>query len=426
MYVLVRSRYRPSRRGGRWQEADFTNELVTTLAAKYGDIYLYIQYPGQGEPVTRALHWVNVTNWLNDVEPTVTVQEWLTSLGNKALPFDAELPNEKIRLVKYAQAWHCGYNFTPVARGGHPLDQGSDFHKEDLLMTHPKHQPSKIRDYSMISVNGYFHLCDYTSAGVRIIDGNTTLRKCNDNQIGVYSFETIGKLTFVPIVDSMISGLNPTAPLWDGTYLTMPENVDIENKTVLLVTGGYLNVLSSVYNRVGERTWRVQFGNMMFLDRYLESYHAMDLSSLGLTFDKENPTLFNVDELKNNDVIRKYLTLSQSFFVIVDSQSFFQEYEAVEYLNLPGRYFDNKYDRSPLVGAYGRMLDYHTIKEPHHEGIIPQHENMYVYCAVLNRRNSYDANTRAWPEQEIVDGGRYPAHPFRDETAYYRILGVEG
>lgn len=426
MYVLVRSRYRADRRNGRWKDANLANELVTTLSANYGDIYLYIQYPGPGEAITKVLRWDNVVTQLSSVDPSVTVQQWLTAIGNQTLPFESKIPSEDVRLVKYAQAWHCGYSLQPVARQGHVDAGGSSFHKEDLLMVHPTHSPKDVYEKALITVNGFFHLCDYTSAGLRIIDGNTTLRKGNDNQVGIYSFEKIGNVKYVPITDSMVSGQNAEAPLWDGTYVTIPEGVDIENKTVLLVTGGYLSILSEDYQRVGSRTWRVRFGAMMFLDRYFDSYYAMDLSSLGLTIDPENPTLFKVDELKNDSVIRKYMTLSQSFLIVVDSPSFFQEYEQVEYLNLPGRFIDSKYDRMPLVGAYGKMLDYHVIKEPKLDYIIPKVENQYVYCAVQNRRNHYDANTRPWPQQRIVDSGRYPAWRFRHETAYYRVFGVEG
>ncbi|AEH03572.1 virion structural protein [Pseudomonas phage PhiPA3] len=426
MYTLVRARYRLDRRAGRWIEANLANELVTTLSAKYGDVYLYIEYPGTGGAVQKALHWDNVINWLNEVDTTVTVQQWLTSLGNRTLPFDATLPNEDVRLVKYAQAWHCGYNVQPVATNGHVDQQISKFEKQDLLLTHPKHAPQKIRDYSMVTVNGMFHLTDWTDAGVRVIDGNTTLRRSNDNQIGIYSFETIGKLTYIPVTDEMITSQGETAPLWDGAYLTMPAGVDLTNKTVLLVTGGYLNVLSNVYTRVAERTWRISFGKMMFLDRYIESARCMDLSSLGLTINANDPTEFVVNELKNDAVIRAYLTLSQTFFVIVDSPTFFHGYEPVEYLNLPGRFIDETYNRLPMVGAYGRMLDYHTIHEPHETYLVPDKEPMYVYCATRNVRHDYDAEHMNWTQQGIINGGRYPAHPFRDETAFFRVMGVEG
>lgn len=425
MYILVRSRYRVDRRAGRWLEADLSNEKVTTLSAKYGDVYLYIEYPGPGEPILKALHWVNVFNLIAGVAPDVTVQQWLTSIGNKTLPFDKELPNEKIRLVKYAQAWHSGYNIRPIGRNSHVDSTISKFEKEDLLLTHPKFKPEFIRDYSMTTVNGYFHLTDWTEDGVRLYDGNTTVRKCNNNQIGQYTFEKIGKLQYVPITDEMIS-VGEGSDLWNGTYLTIPKEVDIENKTVLFVSGGFLNVLSNVYERTNDRTWRIHFGNMMFLDRIIRSRLDMDLSSLGLDFDPKDPTLVNVKQLKADSTVRAYLKLSQTFFVVVDSISFFQYYEPLESLRAPGRFVDTKAEQYPLVGAYGKMVDYHNIREPGiHNPDIPI-EQLYVFCGTDNIRYNYDANKVDWTQQNLVDGGCYPAHPFRYETAFYRMLGVEG
>jgi len=425
MYQLVRSRYRLDRRAGRWLEADLKDALVSTLSVVYGDVYLYVEYPGPGEPILKALHWSNVANMIVDVAPTVTVQQWLTSVGNKTLPFDKELPNEKVRVVKYAQAWHSGYNIRPVGRDTHVDYAISKFEKEDLLMTHPKFDPQFIRDYSMTTVNGYFHLTDWTDAGVRIYGGNETVRKCNNNQIGQYSFETIGKLKYVPITDDMISK-GEGSDLWNGTYLTMPDDIDLENKTVLFVSGGFLNVLSNVYERTNDRTWRIHFGNMMFLDRIIRSIQDLNLSSLGLSYDPKDPTRINVEKLRSDECVTAYLKLSQTFFVVVDSISFFQYFEPLESLRAPGRFVDISTNQYPLVGAYGKMLDYHNIKEPgiHNPDIsIPQ---LYVYCATDNIRYNYDANRVNWMEQPQVDGGCYPAHPLRHETAYYRILGVEG
>lgn len=427
MYILVRSRYRQDRRAGRWKEADLANEQIGSLAANYGDIYLYVEYPGAGQPVQKALHWVNVLNLLNKYPTTMTVQAWLTAVGNATLPFETTLPNESIRTVKYAQAWHVGYNVQPRARLGTVQHESSPYYKEDLIITHPKFTPQRIRDNCLISVNGYFHLTDWTNDGVRVIDGNTTVVKCNDNQIGLHSFETIGGLNFVRITPDMIKAQAEGTPLWDATYLTLPDDIDLTNKTVLLVTGGYLNVLSDVYTRVSERTWRLSFGKMMFLNRFLQSVREMDLSSLGLSDYPADPSLFDVQELKADHVISAYLSLSQSFFVIVDSPSLFQAFEPVQYLNLPGRFISSERIQYPLTGAYGRMLDYHVIKEPGMaEQSYPATEALYVYCSTENKRYDFDAHHRPWTKQTSVNSGAYPAHPFEHETAYYRIIGVEG
>ncbi|MNW99026.1 hypothetical protein D3C86_284960 [compost metagenome] len=414
MYTLVRARYRVDRRKGRWQEADLSNAIVTTLSTTYGDVILYIGYPGPGQQQLKALKFDNVTTWMNNVSPTATVQEWLTSIGNQSLPFEATLPNETERLVRYAQAWHAGYLAQPKGRDLHINSPASKFVKEDLILTHPTHSYADYDKYCLTTVNGYFHITDYTTDGIRVLDGNKSVRRANNNQIGVYSFETIGAIQKVPITESMIKPQRLGAPLNDASYISMPSNINIENKTVLLVVGGYLQVLGKVYKPVGDRTWRIEVGASMFLDRYIQSVKELDLDMLGLTIDPKNPTLMSLEQMRSDEVVMKYLTMSQSFFVVVDTPSFFQDFEPIEWLRLPGRFIDSTGDNLPLVGAYGRMLDYHTIHEV----------DTFVYAGTNNMRYDYDANHTNWQTKAIVDGGRNPAHPYTHDEAFFRVLGA--
>lgn len=414
MYVLARSRYRANRCNGRWLEADLSKEIITTLSAKFGEVILYIDYPGPKGTQQKALLFDKISPMMNNVLPTVTVQQWLTAVGNQTLPFEAKLPNEKERYVKYAQAWHAGYKAYPKGRNQHVNSTTSAFSKEDLLVTHPKHKYADVDKYCLFSVNGYFHISDYTDQGINIYDANKSIRRANDNQIGIYSFEQLGTIQKVPITTKMVKPQKPGAPLNDAAYISIPNNINITNKTVLLVLGGYLQVPGKVYKPVGDRVYRVELGANMFLDRYIQSVKQLDLDHLGLTIDPANPTLMSIKQMQSDDTVMKYMTMSQSFLVIVNTPMMFQDFEPIEWLRLPGRFIDPSGDNYPIVGAYGKMLDYHTIHEV----------DTYVYAATENVRHDYDANHRRWLQSTIVDGGRYPGSPFQHEDAFYRVLGT--
>jgi hypothetical protein len=87
----------------------------------------------------------------------------------------------------------------------------------------------------------------------------------------------------------------------------------------------------------------------------------------------------------------------------------------VEYSGLPGRYFNYSKTNAPLMGAYGRALDYHTVQE----------EAVTVLHTSENLRHHYDANRRKWRTSAAVDNGRYPSNPFRHTHAFLRLMGTE-
>ncbi|ARV77324.1 virion structural protein [Pseudomonas phage Noxifer] len=413
MYQLVRARYRKDRRAGRWVEADLSNALVSTLATVYGEVMLYITYAGF--PGQKALRFDKTMNFRRGIDTSLTVQAWLTSVGNTTLPWETTLPNETVRLVEYGHAWHMGYDIQTRGRHTNIETLTSAFVQEDLMLTHPKFDPQYIDEHCLFTVNGFVHLSDWGTDGVRIVDGNSTVRKSNDNQVGLISFENIGKIRKVPITEAMLSKQNENTPYYQTTYVTMPDDVDMENKTVLLVLGGYLHPFSKSYVRVSDRAWRIELQNILFLERYIESVKGMNMDQLGLSDDPENRTLFSVEEMQRDSAMLGYLTMSQSFFVVIDAPSMFHELEPLEYAGFPGRYLNRDGRQLPVVGAYGRTLDYHTIHE----------HGYYVYVCTNNFRFDYSANFSNWTRDRLVNGGLYPHTPRRPAQAYLRILGTD-
>lgn len=415
MYTLSRAFHRQDPRRSRWVEFDAAKEPIASLLAEKGDVWLFITYPGyDGE---KALRLKTVPRWINQYStPSTTVEEWLTNLENRTLPWAETLPSFEDHYVRYVNAWHAGYQIDPIARDGTIEQGGSDYDKEDLRVWQDGLDPNHIARYCLFTVNGLFHPIDWGEDGVIIREGNTSLRHANDNQIGLYSFNEVGAVTYVPVTDEMVTPLREGEPLHKAVYLTLPDDVDTDGKTALLVVGGYLQALGSGYTRVGDRTWRVELQHLSLPERYFDSCTALDLSSLGLTEYEHNATLTSLKEFQSDATVRAYLTLPQTFFVVVDAESMFHEWEILEPCGgLPDRYLTYSYGYLPLVGAYGRALEYHAIEEPPY----------WVLATTPNRRHHYDFRTRPYNKGKAFDAGRYPALPTTRAHAYFRYLGTQ-
>ncbi len=414
MYSLHSAHVRVDRRNDRWEKKDLANTTLLSLRNDYDEIWLFIDHYSFDAP--RALYFGDVIQQTYDDPNELTLTEWLSQVGNQTLPFRATVPRLDPSYVKYAHAWQLGYTFTPVGDPGTVQQGGSRFDKTDLKVYKEGMDNDFVGKHAIFSVNGFHHITDYGPDGVFVVGGNHSLRHANDNQIGLLSFEDIGEIKCVPITDDMVTGNQGDVPLRKGAYVTIPDHIDIENKTTLLVLGGYLQVLGKTYTRVSDRTYRIQLEQLNLLERYYDSRPYLDFSSLGLDVNDDNPTMVSIDEFFQDDTLRAYLTLPQSFLIVVDADSFFQELEPLERSGLPGRYYAHTdYHPYPVVGAYGRTLEYHTLQE----------DGTLVLATVRNQRHNYDFYRQPWMTNERVDSGRYPEWPHQEGEAYTRLIGVE-
>jgi len=414
MYILETAYVKRGARNRLWVEEDIADVPIQEVAANYHHVWLFLTYPSQIEPLGLLLE--DIINYLNGVEADVTTQEWLTSLGNETLPFRYDAPSFEVNYVKYTNVWHAGYKIEPITRIGTLSQTGSKWDKEDLLIWRDDVNPETLARNAMFTVNGLFHPAEYGPDGVHVHMGNRTLRQSNDNQIGLYSFANVGNLSYIPITDEMVTAQRDGASLHTGVYVTLPETTDMNGKMFLVVLGGYLQVLGKTYTRVGERTYRIELANLMMVERFYDSWKDLDLAdTLGFTQYDFNDTLFEVGEILEDETVRKFLTMPQSFFVAVGTDSFFQELIPVEHSGLPGRYYDYETTRYPLMGAYGRMLEYHPIEE----------DGITVMCTTENKRHNYDFFRRPWTKSEGIDAGRYPYRPYEHTQAFYRLMGSQ-
>ena len=356
-YTLVKTMGRPIGKPAIVDQIDASNISLLELSQIYYDIYFIIKvniYKSE-----RVLYFDSLD--IDTKISTMTIVEYLTSMEGKTIKgLGTEIP---VHVRGEVYSWDVksyDFDWKSVNLNYHPETTMPDDDKTDLLLSYKGMNYDYACDHSLISINGLFHYFTKTENGWLIKDGNKAKIKTKDKtHIAVLDFTQVGRVSMIPITDNMIFRATESSPLSDNIYIDV--GIDISNKTVGYVLGGYFHLLDNTYKQINNRTIRIDFNNMRWESMYYMMNKYIDLKSLPLT-DFGNDRVLGF-ELYHDSTIRALLKLSQSFIVVIDNPNVAITEEVIGDTGIPGRYESALPPIYPLRIGEGRYNSYKAIKE---------------------------------------------------------------
>ncbi len=376
----------------RWQAIVLDTITVANLYNQYRKIYLTLQ---TGTPA------VTIYLDMDSVRPQYTtynntVHQLLIDIDNTALPTIETLPNINTRTARYMDAFRAGYNVLPYsALYGENIDM---IDRVDVLLS----RESPVINYelfyntTLVSVNGFYHRTDLKNdEGIVVYKGTQSVRKSNQNQIGLLTFHGMCDMKTYTITEPMIQRLDENSPLSSAAYIHT--GLDLTNKSIMFVIGGYLNLLSNMITRVSDNVFKIDFSNYPLLDRFYEMRSHLDISGFNLSESTVNDTQISVDELQSDENIKALLTMSQSFMVVLDCPEIYTEVNYVRKTGYPGCYISYTDPKYPLVVGLGRHNEY-WYREEDGQYALTVYDNA-VSNRIYNTVNPYLENSISDSEQ---------------------------
>lgn len=361
MYTYVSSVALSKSIGAQWETIDLGDIYMFSIFSAYRKVYLTLSNPALPNNV-----YVDIDVFKPEYTSyTGTLNELLVEIGDTALPTVPSLPTTQIKYAKYSDGFQVGYiaDLTIIGQELPPNFPRADM--TDLFVVRPKYKTNMalIHSHCLVTVNGYLHQTDANSQKAFIVDGGRTFKHQRDNQFGILSFLDIGAITKIPITEDMILSLDSQNTLYNGAVIDL-QGHNLENKTILMSVGGYLTLPEpQVFWQYSNNSVALNLSQTPYVQRYVESSYYLDLSSLGLDQSYMNPSLINVPQLTSDEVIKKYLMLSQSFVIIVDTPNLFFNRKYLGAARLPGEFISYTKPTYPLMVNYGKMVEYFTTEE---------------------------------------------------------------
>lgn len=398
MYQYKAAKARSKGREATWKDVDLSAVDVNDLFRLHGKVILTLTHPSFDHDL-----YLDMDEARSYIPPSLhprTIQNWLDALGSGSLPHHNSDAIIRERIVRYADVYRAGYQVLPVDRKRAWNAQIPKSEKNDLLLRRADIDFTQFWQYCMVSVNGLFHRVGGSPEGLYVAEGGRTGRVFNDNHLGLLSFRDVGKLDYIPIVPGMVYKTHPDQKYADYVNVKLP--APVEGKTILLVLGGYLHVCDEVYTQTGPNTVRINISKATLPERVFESHGRINLETLGLTPNPNNPRHFAVDELLGDTAVHAYCTLPQSFFVVVDAPYLFVREFPVEKTGMPGRFLSTPKFKLPLFSALGRNYAYHAKMD---------WGRMVLAC---ESAKDYDFNFRStsWHANLSIDDKPYSADPW--------------
>ena len=362
-YQYIKSQCLARSIGAQWSFPDVKNARLCDIYFQYSRVYLVLFNTALERECIVDMNSVRAVNRTS----TMTVAEWLVEIGETALDEVATLPDSTIRFAKYANVLQCGYKVKLVDRTAVD-EQHRDFDTlNDAMLGRDGIYADEglfplIHTHCLTTVSGFIHNTDTDGTRAFIVDAGKVMRKAGQSHIGLLSFNAIGAIQKVNIPAANISRLDQDTSMFKK--LTFTTDISLENKSVMLVLGGYLYLpRAGVFWQNSDSSFILSLENANYIERYLESKDHLDMSGLGLLPMDNSPDAVSTLALTSDETIKKYFQLSQSFLVVVDTPSLTSRKMALRGSNVPGAYTTVLDPVSPVITGYGRMPAYWKKRE---------------------------------------------------------------
>lgn len=339
--------------GSPWLRVDVSDLTLADIYSAFEEAYLEVSnnfWSGTRVMLLSAI-LPRVTDW------NATLAVFFASIGNETLPTIEGKAKITQGEVVFADAYYAGYSCQRASYDRSPTYIPDPSESDCLVLRKEGVDPDEFVKYCLVSINGLFHRVDSDGDVNYVLDAFNSVRVARRHEVGIHNFKPIGELTCVSITADMVHRRDPNQPLRNQLYIKSP--VSTEGKTVALVMGGYLHLIDNYsFSPVGNDIFCLETQSLPLLDRFFESEKLIDLSSFGLERRGANSMQLSREQLLSDEVLTRWMTLSQSFLVLIDNDTINVERTQVETGSSWGMYVTPLEPTQPLVGSFGAMLTY--------------------------------------------------------------------
>lgn len=401
----------------RWTAEDISRLTVRAVYDTYFEAYVRIYRIVNGNPVYRVIRMSDIFAGDYQIAFTATMELWLVGYPSSlTLPsVGTNLPSISTAAIKYSDGWRAGWDVRRIPYFGSPdADQPLGV-KTDLLLTRFGVVYSDYDENCLITVNGLLHnFYIEPGYGIRVLGGGRSNDICRKNNFGMISFRELGGASRIAITTEMVSQPDGT-DLKDGALINL--GVDLTGKSVLLSLGGYLHAVDDIVNVIGPETGliKVDIQKSQIYPRLFESQQIIDLDVLEMVRSPADNKAISQSEFMSDTVLRKYLTMSQTFAIVVNSPVLYRDKHHVQRSKLPGVLYELQEPLYPIQLATGIMPEYWVRRE----------DDMWAIGMDKDFDHPYQFTTTDWVNSDMLIPDTLPFSRDVYAMAEYLILGKE-
>ena len=375
MYRFVSSYLKPRGAANSYENIDISLQTIAYIQREYVDGYIELSNPTLTDNIFITIQEFRELKLPHRLDQTF--EYWLAYIKNATINGTEERPNYVTNLVKARNAIQAGYTFNLCKRTLDPNASIAIGDMNDLYLYRFGVPTETLNKRSLITVNGYMHPHVPYYDGIAVIGGGSQHKLIGDLTLGILSFANVADLQMIPITEERISRYQPGVAYSNKVVIDVGR--DLRNKSVIVVIGGYPLISSPLVSIVGDEAGVITVDTRSFdVVRHVNnSVGEINLEACGVVSPdsiKGIPPL-SANYLRSDLFMTKYLTLPQSFIVVVDTPTLVVEKTAVPPTGLPARHISMTEPNLPIMDSDGRLPEY---------WISPQN-GPYVICT----RNNY-------------------------------------